>query len=126
MTPAAGTKNIRLLVCGGRDFQNVALAEHALHAVHAKVGIAVLIEGGAKGADRLARTWAFKNDVPIETYPADWDTHGRAAGHIRNAEMLAEGKPHGCIAFPGGRGTADMIQRCEKAGVKVWRVGDHG
>jgi hypothetical protein len=52
---------------------------------------------------------------------ADWDKHGRAAGPIRNQQMLDEGKPDLVVAFllPQGSGTLDMIRRTEKAGIEV-------
>jgi predicted Rossmann-fold nucleotide-binding protein len=109
-----------LIVCGGRDYNNLAAVEHALYVVHAKKGITLLVEGGARGADQLARAWAIKNGVPHKTEEADWRTHGRAAGPIRNGLMLAKYKPDGVVAFPGGSGTADMMAQARAAGVKVW------
>ena len=54
----------------------------------------------------------------IELFPADWKVRGRAAGHIRNQQMLDEGRPHLVVAFPGGRGTADMVRRARAAGIE--------
>ena len=82
----------------------------------------VIIHGAAKGADSLASEWAALNEVKEEVFPADWKTHGRAAGPIRNQQMLDEGKPDLVIAFPGGRGTADMVKRARKAGIEVMEV----
>ena len=58
----------------------------------------------------------------VETYPADWDRHGKSAGPIRNRQMLAEGHPDLVVAFPDtvSRGTWDMIGAARHAGVKVW------
>ena len=52
-------------------------------------------------------------------YPANWKKHGRAAGPIRNKQMLEEAKPDLVIAFPGGAGTANMVKQAREAGVKV-------
>lgn len=82
----------------------------------------IIISGMAKGADSLAIDWAVVNWLRWEEYPADWETHGKAAGLIRNQQMLDEGKPDLVVAFPGGRGTADMIRRAEKAGVEVIKI----
>lgn len=112
---------MRVLVCGGRDFSDKVAGWGWLQAVHLKRGITTLIEGGATGADALAASWAVVEGVPIEQFPADWETHGRAAGPIRNQRMIDEGKPDIVVAFPGGRGTADMVRRAEKAGIKVIR-----
>ena len=113
-----------MLVCGGRDFANRFYLE--LH-LDAQLGLAEcmgrrlpvrIVEGGASGADQMAREWAAARGVPCTTVEADWKMHGRGAGPIRNQKML-DMKPDLVIAFPGGNGTADMVRRAEKAGVTV-------
>lgn len=76
----------------------------------------------AKGADELGFDWAISRGVVTERYRADWDKFGKSAGPIRNQQMLTKGVPDLVIAFPGGVGTADMINRAEKAGIPVKRV----
>jgi hypothetical protein len=110
---------MRLLVCGGRDYTDGATAFALLDRIHAMRPITCVIQGDARGADTLARHWACSHSVPHEDYPADWRTHGKAAGHIRNAQMLAEGRPDKVVAFPGGRGTADMVRKARAAGLNV-------
>lgn len=110
---------MRLLVCGGRDFADAGRAYKVLDAMHRALGIDVVIEGNARGADRIAGFWARKNRVTNLKFPADWNAHGKAAGPIRNQRMLDEGKPSHVLAFPGGRGTADMVRRARDAGVQV-------
>jgi hypothetical protein len=111
---------MRVVVTGGRDFADTALVDRALSAVHRKHGISTLIEGEARGADRLCAQWAVRLDIPVARFPADWDTHGKRAGHLRNQQMIDEGKPNAAVAFPGGRGTADMVRRLHSAGIPVW------
>lgn len=106
---------LRVLVCGGRDFRDW----QAVHAALDDLGPTVLIEGGAAGADRLARCWAVEHGVPVVTYAADWQAHGRSAGPRRNQFMLEDGKPDLVLAFPGGSGTADMCRRAKRAGIPV-------
>lgn len=115
--------NRRVLVCGGRDFNDRALVDLTLYSLHAATPISVIVHGGATGADTLARVWAYRNCVPAIDFPANWDADGKAAGPIRNAKMLKVGQPDLVVAFPGGRGTDDMIARAERAGVEVLRVG---
>lgn len=111
---------LRVLVCGGRDFTDAETVRRVLDALHASEGVACVIQGVAKGADALAAQWARDVGVfPVQTYHADWRLHGRAAGPIRNARMLAEGRPDLVLAFPGGRGTKDMTTRAQLAGVPV-------
>lgn len=112
---------MRLLVCGGRAYADRAKVFAALDRVDGRRPVSVLIHGAARGADTLAAEWAAARGVAIEPYPADWKMLGLIAGPMRNMQMLIEGKPEGVVAFPGGRGTSDMVRRAEAAGVKVWR-----
>lgn len=108
---------MRVLVCGDRRFDDWSL----LCQVLGRFGIDEIIEGGATGADFLARVWAKYLGVPFREFPANWKLYGKAAGPIRNKQMLDEGKPDLAIAFlaPGSRGTKDMIEQARKAGVEV-------
>lgn len=84
--------------------------------------IEALIEGDAPGADRMAGKWASKNNIAPLEFPAKWTKYGRAAGPIRNKQMLDEGKPDFVIAFPGNSGTANMIKQALKARIAVLEV----
>lgn len=112
----------RVLVCGGRDYLDAKSLSAVLDAAHKANPIICLIHGAARGADTLAADWALSRDVLCNAYPADWDRDGKAAGPIRNRRMLEQGKPHLVLAFPGGKGTADMIKQSTKAGVTVVKV----
>ena len=114
---------MRVLVCGGRDFSDWPTANRVLDALHAKTPIRCIIEGGASGADEIASDWSDANDIPEHRMVrAKWSKHGRAAGPIRNQEMIDECKPDLVVAFPGGRGTADMVRRAKAAGIRVIEV----
>lgn len=112
---------MKLLVCGGRDYSDQRKVFTYLDAIHKKSGINVLIEGGALGADALARSWARDRGIIVATVNAVWDKRGRGAVPQRNAAMLSL-NPDGVLAFPGGRGTANMVQQAKDAGVKVVEV----
>lgn len=114
---------MKLLVFGGRDFNDRDAVFKALDAVDRKRTIYLIVEGGATGADTLAREWAAERGACWLEFPVtakDWREKGAAAGPLRNAEMLLLAAPDGAVQFPGGSGTADMRKRCDKAGVKVW------
>lgn len=114
---------MRIIVCGGRYYSNKDRVFETLDALQDRVGSFELMHGGARGADALAHDWWWDRGLgPCEPMPADWETHGRAAGPIRNQLMLDEHKPDLVIAFAGGRGTADMVRRAEAAGVEVQHV----
>ena len=112
---------MNVLVCGGRDYSDYALFCWHMHEI-GKGGIKSVIHGAAPGADTLAGAWAKEHGVPVKAYPAAWNIHGRGAGPIRNQHMLDDGKPDLVIAFPGGRGTADMVRRANKAGIPVKEI----
>lgn len=113
---------MKLLVCGGRDFEDYDLLKTVLSVYHVTKNITEVIHGDARGADRLADLWAERHRIPVRKFPADWQTHGKAAGPIRNQRMIDEGKPDMVLGFRGGRGTADMFQRAEAAGIEWSRI----
>lgn len=112
---------IRVLICGSRDWTDVQRIRAEM------LGLswpAVIIHGAARGADSIAWEVAqnYADRFQVEVYPANWKMHGKAAGHIRNQQMLDEGKPDLVLAFrlPGvSRGTDDMIRRARQAGLPV-------
>ena len=108
---------MRVLVCGSRHYNNYEEMEKVLD----EYTITEIIEGEARGADRNARVYGESKGIPVHRFPADWNTHGKAAGPIRNKQMLTEGKPELVVAFrgPNSRGTQNMINQAEKAGVPV-------
>jgi len=81
-----------------------------------------IIHGGASGADTLAGEWAAVNGCRCEVFPADWSKHGRAAGPIRNRQMIEEGRPDHVLAMAGGAGTQNMISQAIKYGLTVHLV----
>ena len=113
---------MRVLVCGGRNFNDAMYLIKSLDQAHMHGPITTLIHGCAQGADSLADLWAEKNQVQVERYRADWRKYGNGAGPIRNEQMLQQGKPQLVIAFTGGRGTNDMIRQARAAGVPVMKL----
>lgn len=113
---------MRVLVCGGRNYSDHAKVFAVLDRLHAEAGIDYLIEGGAKGADALAFEWGRTHHVPGESFSADWENHGSFAGPLRNKRMIEEGKPDLVIAFPGSKGTANMVKQARKAGIEVIEI----
>ena len=111
---------MKVLVCGGRDFDNFSFLSDELD----KIGITHLIHGGAEGADTLAGEWAYMNNIICTRYPALWHIYGKSAGPMRNQQMLDHGRPDLVVAFPGGKGTAHMVSIAKKANVKVIEIDD--
>jgi hypothetical protein len=113
---------MRVVIFGGRNFTNQALAFKALDQLHEQYGFTVVIDGMAKGADSIGNKWAQARKLETERYPANWSRYGRSAGPIRNQQMIDEGKPDIGVAFPGGTGTDHMKGAMKKAGIKVRSV----
>src|SRR2546425_6175650 len=85
----AMTVAMKVLVCGGRNFRSPAQVFRALDRLHQEKPITELMQGGATGADQFAMEWAAtKPEIKRYVCHADWETHGRAAGPIRNEKML--------------------------------------
>ena len=111
---------MRVLVCGDRHWTNEEVIRRELRSLTAP---SVVIHGCARGADTIAGRVAKELGVTVEEYPAQWSLHGRAAGPIRNRQMLEQGKPDLVLAFHGdlakSKGTKNMIEQASKAGVAV-------
>lgn len=115
------------LVSGGRAFASPTFVFNNLDRVMEQRGKpALVVVGGARGVDTLAHQWANLNGIEVAVYKADWERHGRAAGIIRNAEML-EAQPDTDLGifFPSGLtersspGTYDMLRKTKAAGIET-------
>ena len=131
-----------IIVCGGRSYglvpsavpgdtyethaaqaeQERARLEQILDAAVERLRLKSIACGDATGADALAAGWAERRGVPFKVYPADWEQHGSKAGPIRNRRMLEQEIPSAIIAFPGSKGTRNMCDIAERAGVRVIKV----
>jgi hypothetical protein len=117
---------MRVLVCGGRDYRDephvYATLDRWLNSYGDDLRLCCGYDPRDKkyqGADHLAYQWGLSRFVNCVPFPADWKKHGKAAGPIRNQQQLDEFEPHRVVAFPGGRGTADMCRRAKGAGLSV-------
>lgn len=115
---------MRVLICGGRDYDNKPLMFSILDDLHADHSFGTVIEGEAEGADKFAREWAESRDIPVEPYPANWSEYGKAAGPVRNKQMLTEGYPQMVVAFPkttllDSVGTKDMVKQAKEAKLPI-------
>lgn len=120
----------RVLICGGRDFGQTFDQKKSVYDLVEKLVLAakaagkelLLIHGGARGADSLVEQASIFFSVKTLVFHADWDKHKKAAGQIRNKQMLKEGNPELVLAFPGGVGTENMCKIASKANIPVRRV----
>ena len=112
----------RVIIAGGRDFNDYSLLQQHVDRWLSRVTDEVtIISGRAKGADTLGERYANERGYLTCVYPADWDSHGKAAGFIRNKEMAKNADA--LIAFWDGQstGTRDMIELAKQYGL-LWKV----
>lgn len=110
----------RICVTGGRDFSDRNLVEKALRDI-ALSPDDTLVEGEARGADKLCATVAREMGATVEPHPAQWRRYGNGAGHMRNAEMLNSGVDL-LLSFPGGRGTRHCTNLAREMGIPVMLI----
>lgn len=111
---------MRVLVTGSRDWTDARAVASVLGALDTMGGPHVLIHGACRGLDLMAAQVARRLGWTVESHPADWATHGKAAGPLRNQEMVNTGADI-CLAFPlpESRGTRDCMERARLAGIPV-------
>lgn len=112
----------RYIVCGGREWGAKGPILRELKRLKRRHGDFLIIEGGAPGADTLAKIVGQELDLHVCEVKALWSTRHRGAGPQRNQAML-ELVPNGVLAFheqiSKSKGTKDMVSRARKAGVEV-------
>lgn len=109
---------MKLLVCGGRDFNDYQSLDNTLTFLNGMIGIDIIISGGAPGADTMAKNWAHHNGIHCAEVKALWNSFGKSAGYKRNSTMLLL-KPDLCLAMPGGKGTDMMVKLCHNKNISV-------
>ena len=119
------SNRLRVLVTGSRAWSDEKAIREGLEfaAIIAQAncmdGLTV-IHGGCSGADTIADKIARESGFEVEVHPADWKRHGKAAGPIRNAQMVQSGVDL-CLAFPKGasRGTRGCMSLVESASITM-------
>lgn len=119
-----------LLVCGDRHWFDEALIEEEIR----KAAPDLVIHGAARGADYLAGKVARRLGIKVEEFRANWDKYGKAAGPIRNQEMLDAlldyRNGNACVSalafhsdIESSKGTKDMIRKLSLKSIDYVLVG---
>jgi len=112
---------VKLIIAGSREFTDYKLLTETLKAEGFSTDtVDTVVSGCAHGADKLGEKWAVAQGIPIARFPADWDSHGKRAGYVRNSEMAEYADA--CIVFWNGtsKGTKHMIDIAKrKKGMRV-------
>ena len=109
--------DMKILVCGGRAYSDI----NTFYDVINQYDIDEIVTGCANGADKMAREFAIHRNIPLDVHHAQWHVHGRAAGPIRNTQMILQ-KPDLVLAFPGGKGTRNMITQARTHNIKYQEI----
>jgi hypothetical protein len=108
----------RVIIAGGRDYHNYDALLEAV--TESGFTIDVVVSGGANGVDAMGERWAEENGVNLTIFRADWQTHGRAAGPIRNRKMAENADALIALWDGKSRGTKNMIETATKHGLMVY------
>ncbi len=107
---------MRLAIVGNRDYHNYEMIKEKVDYIRGQMVITEIVSGGAPGVDALAKRYATENKLQYTEFPADWEKYGKAAGPLRNTQIVEYSDF--VIAFPQGKspGTRDTIAKAEKEG----------
>lgn len=113
-------KTIERAIIDAIDSHGSHLMSHDDHGPTLRWDQITIVHGAARGADHIAGRIATVWGMRVEEHPADWDTHGKSAGPIRNTEMVRLGADV-CLAFPTERsvGTRHCMSLAHAAGIPV-------
>ena len=110
---------MNIAIIGSREFKNSKVFLQQIEKYRLEFEFTKIISGGARGADSLGEWYAMKNKIPIEIILPNWDKHGKAAGMIRNMEIIKNSDI--IIAFYNGisPGTNHSIEQSKKLLKKI-------
>ena len=109
---------MRLLICGGRHFDDAARIEIELSLLHAISPVSVIIHGGLPGIGVASEVWARKNNVHVIRYPANFSL-GKSGDSTRDEFMLADSRADTLLIFPGGRRTAELLREASRELLRI-------
>ncbi len=124
-------RKARIIICGGRHFKDYDRLESTMNEVMSKIApwrdVIEIVSGHCEGADQLGELYAKKHDLLCKVFPAQWKKYGKAAGPIRNSEMVkyaSEAEMSVVVAFrsPRTKGTNDTVKKATKQGFKVFVI----
>lgn len=113
---------MRILITGSRDWEDVETIDTAIqNAIGNQWGPHVVVHGDCpRGADKMADDMARWRGIPVERHPADWDSHGKRAGFVRNSDMVNLGADV-CLAFirNNSKGATMTANLADHAGIRT-------
>jgi hypothetical protein len=117
---------VKVIICGDRHWDKYDSILDVVKRLKAKYDEVTVIQGECEGADLLAKKAAIACGIPVKGYPAEWKKYGKAAGPLRNQQMIDSEKPDMIIAFHANiersKGTRDMVRRARKHGIETYNI----
>ena len=120
-------KSFALLIAGSRNYTDYPELKRICDLLLKNQRDVLIVSGGARGADTLAKRYADERGFLFQEFPADWNKHGKAAGYIRNRQMhdyIARFPNRGCVLFWDGesKGTKQNIPLSEErhTPIRIW------
>ena len=109
---------MKTIIAGSRHLNSI---NHVIEAVNlSKFKIAEVICGEARGPDTQGKNWAFIHDIPVKSFPADWEKYGKRAGYLRNEEMAKYGEALILIWDGESKGSEHMLNLAKKYDLKIF------
>lgn len=110
---------MKLIIAGGRHYTLTPVDHRRLNILLREHPVTEVVSGMCPtGADLCGEQWAHAHEIPVKLFRADWAKHGKAAGPMRNTAMAEYADA--LAVFPGGRGTASMLQAAIDRGLQVF------
>ena len=119
----------RIIICGGRHFNDYDTLETLVDSVIAENALSIdeieIISGHCEGADTLGEQYAKNHGLACILFPAEWSKYGRAAGPIRNSQMIEYASKSQnpivvAILSPRAKGTMDTVKKATKKGFTIY------
>ena len=109
---------MKTIIAGSRSIEDFYLIDKAVLA--SGFEITEVVSGNARGVDRLGEQWALEHRVPVTKFPAEWDTYGKSAGMVRNAEMATYADAAVILWDGVSVGTSHMVEIAYQHGIEVF------
>jgi len=107
-----------VIIAGSRGITDYSIIEAAV--IQSGFEITRVVSGTARGVDQLGEKYAQLHNFPVDKYPADWNTHGKRAGYLRNKQMADNADALIAIWDGVSKGTKHMIEIAAGKGLRVY------
>jgi hypothetical protein len=115
---------MKTIIAGSRTIDKYNLVCEAV--TNSGFDITEIVSGGAKGVDEVGERYGKNHAIPVRIFPADWSTHGRSAGPIRNKKMAEYADALVAIWDGSSKGTKHMLNEANDRGLAIYLLRTNG